>query len=110
MTEESAKRSHFADVKEHAIELREFEGPDWDSNREDLELLWNVREVLSRSVGTSELERELSSEPNSESSSQSNELPTKDAELLLVELGTLPIEANLTKQNEEKVENAERPL
>lgn len=96
-------------LKEHAMELREFEGPDWDGTREDLELLWNLREALSRSVEKGELE-EVPSEPAKGSEfHESYELPAKDAELLLAELDANPLETDVDQKGE-KVENAERSL
>jgi hypothetical protein len=108
-TEESPKRNdRLNELKEHTMELREFEGSDWDGTREDSELLWNLRDVLSRSVEKGELE-EVPSEPVTESGlHESYELPAKDAELLLAELAD-PLETNVD-QKEEKIENAERPL
>ena len=49
--EKSSKRSdRVNELREHAMELREFEDPDWESTQEDLELLWNLKEALSRSA------------------------------------------------------------
>ena len=92
------------------MKLREFEGPDWDETREDLELLWNLREALSRSEEKSKLEVPEQSEPVTESGlHESSELPTKDAELLLAELDGSQLEADVDEKAE-KIENAERPL
>lgn len=92
------------------MELREFEGVDWEGTREDLELLWNLREALSRSVEKGQLEMPEQSEPATESElHQSSELPTKDAELLLSELDASQLETEVD-QKAEKIENAERPL
>jgi hypothetical protein len=108
VVEKSSERSDF--LKEHAMELREFEGIDWDGTQEDLELLWNLREALSRSVEKGEPEATVPAEPLKESEIHEwYELPAKDAELLLAELEATPLETNLD-QKEEKVENAERSL
>jgi hypothetical protein len=108
-TEESLKRNdRLNELKEHAVELREFEDSDWDGTREDLELLWDLREALSRSVEKGELE-EVSSEPAKESGlHESYELPARDAELLLAEVAADPLETNVDQK--EKTENAERSL
>lgn len=109
-TEQPIRRRSLDELKEHAMELREFEGTDWDGTPEDLELLWNLREALSRSVEKGELEAPGQSEPVTESEPhQSSGLPSKDAELLLTEIDANPLETN-ADQKGEKAENAERPL
>lgn len=113
VAEESPKRNdRFDELKEHAMELREFEGRDWDGTREDSELLWNLREALPRSVEKGELEAAVPPEPARESElSESYELPAKDAELLLAELDANPLETGIEVNHQvEKIENAERPL
>ena len=108
--EKSPKWDRLSELKEHAEEMREFEGADWEGTREDLVLLWNLREALSRSVEKGELEATVPSEPAKESElHESYELTAKDAELLLAELAADPLETNVDKK-EEKVENAERSL
>jgi hypothetical protein len=110
-TDKSSERSdRLNELKEHAMGLREFEGPDWDGTQEDLELLWNIREALSRSVEKSELEERVPSEPAKESElHESYELPV-NVELLLAELDATPVETNIEVKQKEKAENAERPL
>jgi len=108
--EKSSKRNGLSELREHATEMREFEDADWEGTREDSELLWNIREALSRSVEKGELEVPVQSEPVTESElDQSSELPIEDAELLLAELDANPLETD-ADQRGEKVENAERPL
>jgi hypothetical protein len=104
--EESPKHNRLNEVKEHAMELREFADPDWNGSQEDLEMLWDIRDALSRSIKKGEVvpsESAMAFEL-----AEAYELPKQDAELLLAELDALPIE-NVDK-DEEKVENAERPL
>ena len=107
--EKPSKQNGLNELREHAMELREFEGADWEGTREESELLWNLKEALSRSVEKRELEASTLSEPVMESEPQSPELPAKDAELLLAELDANQLETKVD-QKEEKVENAERPL
>jgi len=107
MDKSSERSDPLNELKEHATELREFEGPDWDGTQEDLELLWNLREALSRSVEKGELE-EVPSEPAKEPElHESYELPAKDAEPLLA-VAADPLETNVDQK--EKTENAERSL
>jgi hypothetical protein len=105
--EQLTRRRSLDELKEHAMELSEFEGPDWEGTREDLELLWNLGEALSRSVEKGALEIPEQPEPVTGSELQSSELPEKDAELLLAELDASQLEV---EQKAEKIENAERPL
>jgi hypothetical protein len=108
--EQPTRRRSLDEVKDHAMELREFEDPDWEGTREDSELLWNIREALPRSVEKGELEVPLQSEPVTESElDQSSELSIRGAELLLAELDANPLETG-AGQKGEKVENAERSL
>lgn len=104
MVEQPPKRSHLDELKEHVRELREFEDPDWDGTREDLELLWELKEALSRTVNASEQEEDAISEPVIDS--ENDELPLTDAELFFSELET-PDESAVD-QKKEKVEDAER--
>ena len=105
MTEESTKRD-LQELNEHAKELREFEGPDWDGTMEDREFLWNLREALSRTESEDELEEDPRFEPIIDS--ENDELALTDAESLLAELEKTPKEQ--VDQRKEVVENAERSL
>jgi hypothetical protein len=105
VTNKSSERSDR--LQEHSMELREFEDADWDGTREDSELLWDLREALSRSVERGKLQQEVPSESAKQLElHESYELPAKDAELLLAELTADPLETNVDHE-EEKVENAE---
>ncbi len=103
------RNNRLNEMKEHEVELREFEGLDWDGTREDLELLWNLREAFARSVEKGELEEIPSKSANETELNEAYEPPAKDAEMLLAELDSTPLETNL-EQKKEKVENAERSL
>jgi hypothetical protein len=104
--EKSSKRNGLSELREHATEMREFEDADWEGTREDLELLWDLREALSRSAEKGELEVPVQSEPVTEPElDQSSELPIKDAELLLAELDANQLETEVD-QKAEKIENA----
>jgi hypothetical protein len=108
--EKPSKQNGLNELREHAMELREFEGADWEGTREESELLWNLKEALSRSVEKRELEVSTQSEPVRELElSESLEIPSKDAELMLTEIDANPLETNVDQKGE-KVENAERPL
>jgi hypothetical protein len=103
MSDEQSKRAHIEEIKQHALELHEFEqelGPDWEGTHEDLELLWNLREALARSVDKGELAEPMK-EPELEPLAD-------DAELLLAEIDDSP--ETDSEKKEEKLENAERPL
>ena len=106
MTELSIKRSKLGELKEHAAELREFEDPDWDGTAEERELLWNLREALSRSASADEME--IDETPEHIIDSENDELALTDAESLLAELETTPNEQ--LDQKKEVVEDAERSL
>jgi hypothetical protein len=109
-TEQPIRRRSLDELNEHAMELREFEDPDWEGTREDLELLWDLREALSRSVEKGQPEVSVQLEPVTESElHQSSELPTRDAELLLAELDASQLETEVDRKAE-KIENAERSL
>jgi hypothetical protein len=104
MSHEQTKQDHFEEIRQHALELHEFEqelGPDWEGSHEDLELLWNLSEAFARSMEKDEL-TELA-EPVKEF-----EPLDSDAELLLAEIDD-SLETNPEKK-EEKMENAERSL
>jgi hypothetical protein len=105
MTEQSPKPSQF-ELKEHAMELREFESTEWDGTAEDREFLWNLREGLSRKEGDGEPEEDVLSEHMIDS--ENDELPLTDAESLFAELETTPKEQ--ADQKKEVVEDAERSL
>jgi hypothetical protein len=111
VADEPAKRRSLDEIKEHAMELREFAGFDWDGTRDDLELLWELREAFSRSVEKREAEM-AASEPTVETElREPYELPERDAELLLAEVDSNLQETDVeVNQQVEKVENAERPL
>ncbi len=44
------KSKSLDELRTHALELREFEGRDWEGSREDLEFLWNMRNALIHTV------------------------------------------------------------
>jgi len=43
------------DYRTHGLELREFQDVDWDGSHEDLEILWNIKDALVRSVENDEI-------------------------------------------------------
>ena len=111
VTGKSLERSdRMNELKEHSMEPREFEGADWEGTRQDSELLWNLREALSRSIEKGELEARILSEAVMESElHEAYEPPASDGDLLLAELDATPLETNVD-QKEQKVENAESAL
>ncbi len=42
------------EIRKHALELHEFEGRDWEGSREDLEFLWNMRNLLELAIEDNE--------------------------------------------------------